>query len=93
MEVNVILKFDYYSCTIYIPDGYIRDLNEIYDNFFEWLHHQPSCIKRVGKNDVLSYNEKDFLRYINEEVLKGVEKAYIASDIPKSKKKIPILKF
>lgn len=93
MRMNVILKFDYYSCTIYIPDGYILDLNKIYADFFEWLYHQPGCIKRVGNTDAFNYNEEDFLRYINEEVLEGAEKAYVVLDIPKTKKKIPTLQF
>ena len=92
--MKVILQFDYYSNIMYIPDGYIKDLNEMHMNFFDWLSEQSECY--ISKNGVcgLSYNEMDFLKYVNEVILKeSDEKAYITKNIRKSKQKVPILKF
>ena len=92
--MKVILRFDYYSKMIYIPDGYIKDLNEMYMNFFDWLSEQSECY--ISKNGAwgLSYNESDFLKYVNEVMLKeSSEKAYITKSAEKNKEKLPVLKF
>lgn len=92
--MDIILKFDYYSRTLYIPDGYIEHLNKIYEQFFEWLFEQPECLVELPKNLGLRYDENDFLRYINEVILlNSNEKAYLVSGEPKNKKKAPVLKF
>ena len=92
--MKVILKFDYHTNIIYIPDGYIRDLTEVHLNFFEWLSEQTECC--IYKNDMcgLSYDENDFLRYINEEVLEGTsEKAYFVKNSTNGKGTELVLKF
>lgn len=86
MKVN--LCFDYYSKIIYIPDGYITDLKKMQHSFFEWMDSQPPCLVDKG----VSYDEDDFLKYVNNEVLmESREKAYVLSD--ESKKEFPKLKF
>ena len=77
--MNIELKFDYYSKIMYIPDGYIKDLKEVHLNFFEWLLDQTKCY--TEDNLELCYNEQDFVRYINQEILnESKEKAYIVKD-------------
>ena len=92
--MKVILKFDYHSDIIYIPDGYIKNLNEVYMKFFDWLAEQPECL--INKDGIcgLSYDENDFLKYINDEVLEGIgEKAYFVRNVINSKEKQIVLNF
>ncbi len=71
--MNIELKFDYDSSVIYIPDGCVFDAKELQQSFLEWMQNQPECIIKSG----YSYNEEDFLRYINNVMLKNSkEKAY-----------------
>lgn len=76
--MNIELKFDYHSCVVYIPDGYIQDVYELQKDFLEWIEDQPTCIIKTPENLlVLSYDEKDFIKYLNDVVLKDSnEKAY-----------------
>lgn len=91
--MNVILKFDYYIKTIYIPDGYINNLNKVYLDFFGWLENQAECLALENGAYGLSYDESHFVKYINEELLGDCsEKAYILRDTT-NRKNIPILKF
>lgn len=78
--MNVELKFDYYSRMIYIPDGYVYDVKILQSSFLDWMQEQPECIVCAPDTQVgYSYNEDDFLRYINSVVLKNSnEKAYFA---------------
>ncbi len=86
------LTFDYYSKVLYIPDGYIYDLKFIQDSFISWISKQSSCI--INTPDAQSgfnFNEADFLKFINSEILKNsTEKAYFVSGIPSPKKKFVI---
>lgn len=84
--MNLLLKFDYYSCVIYIPDGYVANLSKLQLDFFEWLYDRPECIKKNHRGNVgVSYNQEDFLDYLNNVVLSNSrEKAYM---IPKFNKK------
>lgn len=92
--MNITLKFDYYSKIIYIPDGFIKNLNEVYLHFFEWLSEQSECYIATDDGYALSYNEIDFLKYINEEILVGCnEMAYIVNSVKRGKGTIPVLKF
>lgn len=91
--MNIILRFDYYSKMIYIPDGYINNLNKIYLEFFEWLSEQTECCVSEKKTYGLSYDESHFLKYINEELLgECSEKAYVVKNV-NCRKGVPVLKF
>ena len=86
--MNVELKFDYYSRMIYIPDGYVDDVKILQSSFLDWMQEQPECIVCAPDMQMgYSYNEDDFLRYINNVVLKNShEKAYfIFNKSPKNK--------
>ena len=83
--MNIELKFDYYSRFLYVPEGFVYDINELQNSFFDWMEHRPECIvKTPDKHLGFSYDEEDFLRYVNSEILKNSkEKAYF---IPKPQK-------
>lgn len=38
--MNVLLQFDYESHLLHIPDGYISDIRDTFDEFFSWLYEQ-----------------------------------------------------
>ena len=40
----VLIKFDFEQYKIYIPDGYIMNLENIRSDFFEWIYYQPEYI-------------------------------------------------
>ncbi|MDY3064849.1 MAG: hypothetical protein SOR38_03415 [Oscillospiraceae bacterium] len=62
------LKFDQDESSIYVPDGYIEDIEELQDNFLNWI---------ISKNQsCICYNSDDFLRYLNTVVLSGNEIAF-----------------
>lgn len=90
--MNVELKFDYYSRMIYIPNGYVRDVKILQSSFFEWMQQQSECIVVTSNMQLgFSYNEEDFLRFINNEILKdSKEKAYFIHNQQKNKKKFVI---
>lgn len=93
--MNIELKFDYYSRMIYIPDGYVYDTKILHSSFFEWVQQQPECIVSAPNKQVgFSYNEEDFLRFINSAVLKNSkEKAYFISHPQKKTKKTFVIVF
>lgn len=76
------LKFDYHSQAMHIPDGFISDLKSLQMEFLDWVEEQPECIvNSVGKGYAYSYNADDFMRYINDIILKdSAEKAYFVLD-------------
>lgn len=94
--MNVILKFDYYKRIVYIPDGYIKNLEKTHLQFFEWMYAQPEYrIYDEGDDEFgVEYDSDDFLRYLNEMVLaKSNEKAHYVTDKKFFLKRMPILKF
>ena len=93
--MNIELKFDYYSCVIYIPDNYIYDVESLQKSFFEWMQQQPECIiDTPNMQKGFSYNEDDFLKYVNNVILKNErEKAYFVSKARKKIKKNCVIVF
>ena len=92
MYIN--LCFDYYSEIIYVPDGYINDLEEVYSNFFKWLETKSDYIVNQKGNNIvttLSYDANSFIQYINEDILQNKEKSYIVKK--KKYRKVYKLKF
>ena len=88
--MNIELKFDYYSRMIFIPDGHVYDIKILQSSFFDWMQQQSECIISAPNMQLgFSYNEEDFLRFVNSVVLKNSkEKAYF---INKSNKKCSFL--
>lgn len=73
--MKILLKFDFDSRILYIPDGYIKNVDQLQQEFFEWIYYQKDNISLSGGG--LAYGPDDFLRYINTEVLAcGTEVAY-----------------
>lgn len=92
--MKVILQFDYYEKIIFIPDGYIVDLKHVHLQFFDWITSQPGGFQEIAGHGYVSYDYTDFIRYINEEILKDTdEKAYEIFKLKGSKKKILRLRF
>lgn len=93
--MNIELKFDYYSRMIYIPDGHVYDMKILQSSFLEWMQQQPECIVSAPNMQLgFSYNEEDFLRFINSVVLKNSkEKAYFISKPQKKIKKRFVIVF
>ena len=87
--LKIELKFDYYSKVAYIPDGYIRSVVKLQMNFFRWVYQQPECMIRDSANRlVCSCNEMDFIRYMNDVVLKdSLDKAYL-EDLKRGDKRL-----
>ena len=80
--MNIKIEFDYHSMIIFIPDGYIYDVGKLQERFLEWVEEQPDCFVKGRSGFIaLSYDEKDFLKYINEVILQNTnEKAYFVQN-------------
>jgi len=62
------LRFDQDESSIYVPDGYIEDIEKLQNNFLDWI---------ISKNQsCICYNSDDFLCYLNTVVLSGNEVAF-----------------
>lgn len=80
LTMIVLIKFDLEQYKIYIPDGYILNLENIRSDFFEWIYYQPECIIYDKSNAILTYGVDDFLKFLNETIFTSCkEKAYIES--------------
>lgn len=95
--MNILLEFDYDSHLIFVPDGYILNLQEAQNDFFSWLSEQPGNLVKNSRNQLsIQYNADDFLQYLNENVLCGTgEKAYYLHRKSQEikKKNTPALRF
>ncbi len=80
--MNIELKFDYYSKIVFIPDGYVSSIEKLKLSFLDWVERNPNCILiDPNRSIVLSYNENDFILFLNTEVLKNSnEKAYFLKE-------------
>lgn len=84
--MNILVKFDTTPFLVYIPDGYVHDLELLQNDFFEWLENQPVCRVLPGQKEGICYNANTFLQYLNEVVLSNSsERAYFVAH---SKQKI-----
>ena len=68
LTMIVLIKFDLEQYKIYIPDGYILNLENIRSDFFEWIYYQPECIIYDKSNAILTYGVDDFLKFLNETI-------------------------
>lgn len=93
--MNIKLEFDYYSSLVFVPNGYITDLSKLQLRFFDWLYDRSECFSQSKNgNLVFSYNEEDFVKYINDTILQNYnEKAYCIKNSNTVKGDIFILKF
>ena len=80
--MNIKVEFDYHYKIICIPNGCIENVAKLQGMFLEWVEEQPECIVKGPANSIaLSYDEKDFLKYINDVILqKTNKKAYFVQD-------------
>ncbi len=77
------LRFTYDSYIIHIPDGFVGDLKKLQFDFLDWMYEQPDCKIFFPSGDyVCTYGPEDFVRYLNEVVLKDVNEVAYLSDKP-----------
>lgn len=93
--MNIVLKFDHSTDTIFVPDGYISDVDELRLCFFDWIYDNPRYITYDKKGHaVCSYNSSAFLEYINQVILlSSNEKAYLIPSTQRIRGKKRVLKF
>ena len=77
--MNIILAFDHSSTTIFVPDGYVSDVEHLRACFFDWLYDNPQYMTCDEKGHaVCAYDAMAFLAYINQVILRSSnEKAYV----------------
>ena len=77
--MNIILAFDHSSTTIFVPDGYVSDVEHLRACFFDWLYDNPQYVTCDEKGHaVCAYDAMAFLAYINQVILRSSnEKAYV----------------
>lgn len=77
--MNIVLRFDHSTDTVFVPDGYISDVEELRLRFFDWLYDNPQYMTYDEKGHaVCTYDATAFLAYINQVILcSSNEKAYL----------------
>lgn len=68
-DMNVLLKFDYASYVVHIPDGYIENVKMLQADFFRWLYSQGENTTDLGRIAGVEYNVQDVLRFLNTMIL------------------------
>lgn len=93
--MNIVLKFDYSTDILFVPDGYISDVEKLRLCFFDWLYDNPQYMTSDKKGHaVFSYDATAFLTYINQVVLcSSNEKAYFVSPTQRVRGKLYRLEF
>lgn len=92
--MNIIIKFDFDEHGVYIPDGYIQNIEEFQRDFILWMEDQKQCI--VCNNERLNYsfNVETVLDYINNVILSDSrERAYIIQLERNRKKRVRTISF
>ncbi len=76
------LVFDNNSQNVFVPDNTIDICDSfLQKKFLDWVEEQPDCICERGGIIGLSYDENDFVRFINEIYLKDHrEKSYVVDN-------------
>ena len=93
--MNIVLKFDHSTDTVFVPDGYISDVEELRLCFFDWIYDNPEYVTYDKKGHAAcSYNSSAFLEYINQVILlSSKEKAYFIPPAQRIRGKIYVLEF
>ena len=76
--MKLMIYFDIDIDAVYIPDGYISNMQALQNSFLDWADdQQETFIYGPGKRTCKRYTCELFLRYLNEQVLAEYrEKAY-----------------
>jgi len=70
--------FDHEQSHVFIPDGVIADLEMLKTHFLDWAFDQSQCIGESNGKLYLSFDETDFVEYLNEVWLSDyTETAYL----------------
>lgn len=93
--MELLLQFDYSSSVVYIPDGYVYSIEQLQEDFLDWVSDQPECwVNGPGHIAALSYGKEEFLAFVNDVILmESKEKAYFISDAHKHSRARRILRF
>lgn len=93
--MNIVLKFDHSTNTVFVPDGYISDVKELRLRFFDWLYDNPQYMTFDKKGHAAyAYDATTFLSYINQVILcSSNEKAYFVPPTQKVRGKLFRLEF
>lgn len=80
------LNFDFDKKLLYVPDGYIYDIGELKNSFYEWV--TDTCLIEINdRQNGLFFDSSTFIEYLNSVVLKDTnEKAFIISKCENIKK-------
>lgn len=79
---EIILKFEYHSDLIAVPNNIEKNIKKIRKQFDKWLYDKSNdhgyWIYINGQKKAVSYGTEAFVRYINEHHLaENEEKAYV----------------
>ena len=93
--MKIVLRIASVSQILYVPDGFIENIHNTQEDFFDWLDEQPENWVESPKGRLaLRYTFDDFLRFVNEAVLENCsERAYFVTDKETAVKGMPVLKF
>ena len=93
--MNIVLKFDHSTDTVFVPDGYISDVRALHLRFFDWLYDNPQYMTYDEKGHaVYAYDAGAFLAYLNQVVLcASNEKAYFVPSTQNVRGKLYRLEF
>ena len=93
--MNIVLKFDHSTNTVFVPDGYISDVEELRLRFFDWLYDNPQYMTCDKKGHAAyAYDAAAFLAYINQVILHASnEKAYFVPPAQKVRGRLYRLEF
>lgn len=90
--MNILVKFEATHFVLYIPDGYVYDLELLQNDFLKWIEDQSVYRVLPGQKTGICYNANTFLQYLNEVVLlNSGERAYFIKH--SKQKKIPTIVF
>lgn len=93
--MNIVLKFDHSTDTVFVPDGYISDVRALHLRFFDWLYDNLQYMTYDEKGHaVYAYDAAAFLTYLNQVVLcASNEKTYFVPPTQKLRGKCCRLEF
>lgn len=91
--MKIKVRFDIEEFGVFIPDGYIHSAEALRDDFLLWSYEQPdSLLATKGKIYAFSISQENFLRYLNEVVLRdSTERAYYIDVIELRSKRVKVI--
>ena len=93
--MKLIVKFDIEELGVFIPDGYIYNVNDLRNDFLMWCYDQPDTfLVTKTKVPAFSISQEKFIQYLNEVLLRNsTERAYYIDIRDIQGKRIKSIKF